>query len=68
MNLEKALQGAGTFGKWHVWVYFWIFYLTCFDAMINLCIVFMEHIPDFTCENSLNRQTNWTFDQIRQVR
>ncbi len=68
MEIEKALQEAGTFGIWHVWVYFWIFYITGFGAMLNLCIIFMQQIPDFICENPLSHQTNWTFDQIRQVR
>ncbi len=68
MDVELALEQIGNFGIWQIWIYFWIFYIVCFFAAVNLAIVFMQYIPDFVCQNPLTKMTNWTFEEIQSIR
>ncbi len=70
MDVEKILKEVGTFGIWHVWIYFLIFSILIFRGMVSTAFVFMQDIPKFMCQLPSKELStnNWTFDEIRFVR
>ncbi len=68
MDVERVLEEIGSFGIWQIWIYFWIFYIVCFSAAVNVVIIFMQYIPEFICRNPLTKLSNWTFEEIQIIR